>query len=155
MRLTRACSRPSFALAPLALRPAPDAPRYAAQQTTSAAPLAASFCLRFKRLWLLAGSRQYPRRLSRLQTSALKLPSLRHQKINLLRKGRRANSVVKPIFGVSANFALQIAALALCRFASSTRRPAKSAPNPAVYTSTQKSVRHVWHSRPMELHFQL
>ena len=106
----------------------------------------------FQALWLLAGLRQYPRRLSRLQTSTLKLPALRHQKINLNRKGRRANSVVKPIFGVSANFALQIAALALCGFASSCRRPAKPEPNPADYTSTQRSARHVWRCRPMGLH---
>ena len=100
----------SFALAALALGQAPEPPRYAAQQTINVAPLSVSFWPRFKRLWLLAGLRQYPRRLSRLQTSALKLPALRHQKISLNQKGRRANSVVKPIFGVSANFALQIAA---------------------------------------------
>ncbi len=78
-----------------------------------------------------------------------------HSKNQATTKSRRANSSVKPISSGSANTTRQIAALALCCFASSCHRPAKSAPNPAFYASTQKSARHVWHSRPIGLHFQL
>ncbi len=136
-----------------ALGPTAQPPRYAAQKTTIAAPLSASFWLRFKRLWSPAGLRQYPRRLSRPQTSTLKLPSSRHRKVNLNRKGRRANAFVKPISSGSSNTSRQIEALAPCCCASSDRRPAKPESSPAFYRLAQKAARHVWRSRPTGLHF--